>query len=72
VLIAIRWTARFSALALAGLVFLFAIGQGFNPFKLKPAELALAVPFWVCWLGFCLGLRWEGWVGLMRQLTFFL
>ena len=65
VLLALRWVARLSALALAGLVLLFAIGQGFNPFKLKPTELALAVPFWVCWLGFCLGWRWEGLGGLL-------
>jgi hypothetical protein len=65
VLLVLRWVARLSALALAGMVLLFAIGEGFNPFKLKPTELALAVPFWVCWLGFCLGWRWEGLGGLL-------
>jgi hypothetical protein len=65
VLTAVRWVARFSALALAGLVLFFAIGQGFNPFKLKPTELALTVPFGACWVGFCLGWRWEGWGGLL-------
>ena len=61
----LRWVARRSSLALAGLVLLFAIGEGFNPIKLRPAELALAVPFWACCLGFCLGWRWEGWGGLL-------
>ena len=47
------------------MVLLLAVGEGFNPFKLKPAEKALAVPFWVCWLGLCLGWRWEGLGGLL-------
>ncbi|MGO9200680.1 MAG: hypothetical protein ACLQM8_09090 [Limisphaerales bacterium] len=61
----LRWAARLSALALAGLVLLMAVGEGFNPFKLKPSELALSVPFWACWLGLCLGCRWEGLGGLL-------
>jgi hypothetical protein len=61
----LRWAARLSSLGLAGLVVLFAIGEGFNPTKFKPAELALTVPFFIAWLGLCLGWRWEGWGGLL-------
>jgi hypothetical protein len=64
-LTALRWAARLSSLALAGLVVLFAIGEGFNPTKFKPSELALTVPFGLCWLGLCLGWRWEKWGGLL-------
>jgi len=46
-------------------VLLFALGEGFNPFKLEPTELLLAAPFGVCWLGLCLGWRWQGWGGLL-------
>jgi hypothetical protein len=56
----LRWTARLLALLIAGFVLLMAIGEGFSPAKLKSSELALAVPFFVAWVGMVLGWRWEG------------
>ena len=54
------WLARLSALAMAGLVLLFAVGEGFHPTKLKATELILFVPFIIVWLGLWLGWCWEG------------
>ena len=62
---ALRWTARLLALLLAGLILLMAIGQGFNPAKLKTSELILSVPFFAVWAGLWLGCRWEGLGGIL-------
>ena len=61
----LRWTARVLAALMAGLVLLFLIGEGFHPSRLKPSEWTLMVPFFVTWLGLCLGWRWEGLGGLL-------
>ena len=61
----LRWVARLLALALAGLIVAMAIGEGFNPTKLKARELALTIPFFVMWLGLLVGWRWEGLGGLL-------
>ena len=58
--VALSWLARLSAVAMAGLILVFFIGEGFSPGKLKVAEWILMVPFLVTWLGLCLGWRWEG------------
>jgi hypothetical protein len=54
------WLARLSALAIAGLILLFAVGEGFHPTKLKAPELVLFVPLFLAWVGLWLGWRWEG------------
>ena len=54
------WGARLSALAMAGLILLFAVGEGFHPTRLQLPELILFVPLFLAWLGFWLGWRWEG------------
>ena len=54
------WLARLSALAMAGLILLFAVGEGFHPTKLQLPELILFVPLFLAWLGLWLGWRWEG------------
>ena len=56
----LRWFARFWALAFAVLILGLAIGEGFNPAKLKARELILTVPFAATWLGLLLGWKWEG------------
>ena len=61
----VRWTARVLALLMGGLVLLLAIGEGFNPAKLKATELALSVPFFVAWVGLWVGWRWEGVGGIL-------
>ena len=55
-----QWVARFSALAMAGLILLFAVGEGFHPAQLHLPELILFVPLFLAWLGLWLGWRWEG------------
>ncbi|SRR6266511_1126257 len=55
-----RWLARFSALAMAGLILLVAVGEGFYPTKLRLPEVILFVPLFLAWLGLWLGWRWEG------------
>ena len=65
VLTSLRWFARFWGLAFAVLILALAIGEGFNPAKLKTKELLLTVPFFVAWLGLLLGWRWEGWGGIL-------
>ncbi len=54
------WLARLSALAMAGLILLLAVGEGFHPTKLTAPELILFVPLFLAWLGLWLGWRWEG------------
>jgi hypothetical protein len=54
------WLARFSALAMTGLILLLAVGEGFHPTRLTAPELILFVPLFLAWLGLCLGCRWEG------------
>jgi hypothetical protein len=50
---------------MVSLVLVLAIGERFNPTKLKPTELILCVPFAVAWVGLCLGWRWEGLGGVL-------
>jgi len=59
------WLARLSALAMAGLILLFAVGEGFHPTKLKAPELVLFVPLFVAWVGLWLGWHWEGLAGTL-------
>jgi len=54
------WLARLSALAMAGLILLLAVGEGFHPTRFRLPELILFVPLFVAWLGLLLGWRWEG------------
>lgn len=54
------WLARLSAVAMAGLILLFAVGEGFHPTKLQLPELILFVPLFIAWLGLWLGWRSEG------------
>ena len=54
------WLARLSALAMAGLILLLAVGEGFHPTGLTAPELMLFVPLFLAWLGLLLGWRWEG------------
>ncbi len=54
------WLARLSALAMAGLILLLAVGEGFHPTKLRLPELILFAPLFLAWLGLCVGWRWEG------------
>jgi hypothetical protein len=61
----LRWLARLMALALAGFILLMAIGEGLNLAKFKTAELALAVPFFVTWVGLSVGWRWERLGGIL-------
>ena len=61
----LRWTARSLALAIGSLVFLLAVGEGFNPAKLKASELVLTMPFLLAWIGLWLGWRWEGLGGIL-------
>jgi hypothetical protein len=64
-LTSLRWFARFWGLVLAGLVLALAVGEGFNPARLRSKELLLAVPFFIAWMGLLLGWRWEGVGGLL-------
>lgn len=50
---------------MGGLVLLLAVGEGFNPAKLKASELVLSIPFFVAWIGLWLGWRWEGLGGIL-------
>jgi hypothetical protein len=59
------WLARLSALAMAGLILLLAVGEGSHPAKLRLPELILFVPFFVTWLGLFVGWRWEGLGGIL-------
>jgi hypothetical protein len=59
-LTSLRWFARFWGLAFAFSILALAIGEGFNPAKLKTKELVLTVPFGAAWLGLLLGWKWEG------------
>ena len=54
------WLARLSALAMAGLILLFAVGEGLHPTKLQLPELILFVPLLLAWLGLWLGWCWQG------------
>jgi len=63
---ALRWTARLLALCMAGFILLMAVGEGFNPARLKQSELLLSVPFFITWAGLLLGWRWEGLGGLLN------
>lgn len=56
----VMWLARFSGLAMAGLILLLAVGEGFHPTKLRLPELILFVPLFLAWLGLLLGWRSEG------------
>jgi len=56
----VMWLARFSGLAMAGLILLLAVGEGFHPTKLRLPELILFVPLFLAWLGLLLGWRREG------------
>ncbi len=49
------WLARLSALAMAGLILLLAVGEGFHPTRFRLPELILFVPLFVAWLGLLLG-----------------
>ncbi len=58
---ALRWSARILSILSVGIFLLFAIGEGFNPFRFTAQEaiLFLFFPFGVC-LGMILAWRWEG------------
>jgi hypothetical protein len=45
---------------LATLVFLLAIGEGFNPAKVTIEEALMMMGFLAAWLGFIVGWKWEG------------
>jgi len=49
------WLARFSALAMAGLILLLAVGEGLHPTKLQLPELILFVSLFIAWLGLWAG-----------------
>jgi len=55
-----RWTARMLSLLSIGLLLLFFIGEGFNPFHLAARELLLSACFPLdVVLGMILAWRWE-------------
>jgi hypothetical protein len=58
---ALRWTARVLSILAAGVVLLFASGEGLNLSHFTARELVLSVffPIGVC-LGMVLAWRWEG------------
>jgi len=56
----VRWIARVLATVLATLVFLLAIGEGFNPAKVTIEEALMMMGFLAAWLGFIVGWKWEG------------
>jgi len=60
-LCALRWTARVMSVLMAGVVLLFAVGEGLNLSHFNGRELVLFVffPAGVC-LGMVLAWRWEG------------
>ena len=62
----LRWTARLASLASLGVLLLFIAGEGFNPAKLAPRELALSL-FFPLGVMLGLGLGWwrEGVGGVM-------
>jgi len=66
--IAIRWFARVEGTLIAGMVFLFVLGEGFgdrghytlNPFVLSAADLASMFLLFIACIGLLLAWRWEG------------
>ncbi|PWU09424.1 MAG: hypothetical protein C5B50_27515 [Verrucomicrobia bacterium] len=56
----LRWLARILALLMAGMILLFYVGEGFNPFHLTTRELILSVPLFITWIGLWLCLKWDG------------
>jgi hypothetical protein len=50
---------------MGGLILLLAIGEGFNPARLKARDLGLSLPFLVAWVGLWVGWRWEGLGGIL-------
>jgi hypothetical protein len=68
--LALRWAGR--ALGLAGFAFVawflvahLLAGEGPNPFRMSPRELALAVTFFTAVAGMVVGWRWETLGGVM-------
>jgi len=66
--IAIRWFARVEGTLIAGMVFLFVLGEGFgkhgtdtlNPFVLSAADFASLSLLLIACIGLLLAWRWEG------------
>lgn len=61
----LRWIARIIGLALAVLVLLFAIGEGFDPRQLTLTTGFMSVAFFVAIVGMLVLWRWELIGGLM-------
>jgi hypothetical protein len=54
----VRWTARVLATLLVGLVLVILVGEGFNPFKLKPVEATQMTFFLAACTGLVVAWRW--------------
>jgi hypothetical protein len=77
--LALRWAGRAFGLAGCALVAWFLVahvvaGEGPNPFRMTPRELALAVTFFTAVAGMVVGLRWEmlGGVMIVAGMLFFI